>query len=261
MKWLPGGWQRADRAGREWATVPGRVTRRDDATARLGAERGGPATRVYGNREQPPEPPAPVGLGPEAHDVDVSASSFRLLLIGGGVSGLGTVLCAATLANNGSTVGMWVWQLVFGIVFLGFLISSRGMLSSRGFLLDRSGFYARTLGEVYGVSWNEISAIGIGSLPWIEQKRPMHPERRVALEFYPADRGFAARHPELDRWRVEEQPSLPETPSVRYRFHLPPFTRLPRALERAVQTVAPRKWVGHYRRHLPPLHLPDSTKL
>ncbi|MCX2732271.1 hypothetical protein OOZ19_18695 [Saccharopolyspora sp. NFXS83] len=261
MKWLPGGWQRADRSEREWATVPGRVTGKSDATARFGAERGGPGTRVYDKHDRPAETAAPIGLGPEAQDVDVSAGSFRLLLIGGGLSGFGTVLCAATLANNGSSVGVWIWQLVLGIIFLGFVLSSRGMLNSRGFLLDRSGFYARTLGEVYGVSWNEISAIGIGSLPWIEQKRPVHPERRVALEFYPADPGFGGRHPELDRWRVEEQPSLPGTSSVRYRFHLPPFTRLPRAVERAVQTVAPRKWVGHYRRHLPPVSMPDSTKL
>lgn len=241
--------------------MPGRVTGKTAATARFGAERGGPGTRVYDKQDRPAEPAGPIGLGPEAQDVDVSAGSFRLLLLGGGLSGLGTVLCAATLANNGSSVGMWIWQLVLGIVFLGFVVSSRGMLNSRGFLLDRSGFYARTLGEVYGVSWNEISAIGIGSLPWIEQKRPVHPERRVALELYPADPGFGGRHPELDRWRVEEKPSLPNTPSVRYRFHLPPFTRLPRAVERAVQVVAPRKWVGHYRRHLPAVSMPDSTKL
>ncbi|MFR9729609.1 hypothetical protein ACL03H_10300 [Saccharopolyspora sp. MS10] len=261
MKWLPGGWQRADRSQREWATSPHRVSGQDGVTARLGSDRGAQHTRVYGNQDRPAEPAGPVGLGVEARDVDVSASSFRMLLLGGGISGFGTVLCAATLVNQGGSVSVWIWQLVFGVIFLGFAMSSRGMLNSRGFLVDRSGFYARTLGEIYGVAWSEISAIGIGSLPWIEQKRPVHPERRVALEFYPADPGFGSRHPELERWRVEEEPSIPGTPSVRYRFHLPPFTRIPKAVESAVQTAAPRKWVGHYRRHLPVVSFPDSTRL
>ncbi|MBQ6644115.1 MAG: hypothetical protein IJH84_24215 [Saccharopolyspora sp.] len=251
MKWLPGGWQRADRAEREWATVPGRTT--EKTTLNQGNAQGGPGTRVYGRDERPQEPAAPIGLGPEARDVDVSAGTFRMLLLGGGVSGFLTVLCAATLVNRGNTVGMWIWQLVFGVVFLWFAFSASGMLNSRGFLVDRSGFYARTRGEVFGVPWKEISAIGIGRLPWIEQNRPVHPERRVALEFYPADAGFSSRHPELERWLVEEPPSVADTPGVRYRFHLPPFSRVPRAVEQAVQTSAPRKWIGHYRRHLPPM--------
>lgn len=258
MKWLPGGWQRADRGGREWATSPRRSA--DGGTVRYDGAHNGPGTRVYAREERPAEPPAPVGLGPEARDVDVSAGSFRMLLIGGGLSGFLTVLCAATLVTSGNSVGTWFWQLVFGVVFLWFAVSARGMLSSRGFLLDRSGFYARTRGEVFGVPWQEISAIGVGSLPWIEQNRPVHPQRRVALEFYPADPHFPARHPELERWLVEEPPSLANTPGVRYRFHLPPFARVPRHVEEAVRAVAPTKWLGRYRRNLPPMSNPDSIR-
>ncbi|CAM05408.1 hypothetical protein A8924_6583 [Saccharopolyspora erythraea NRRL 2338] len=255
MKWLPGGWQRADSANDARKTVPrGEVG--DRGTARYTSEQSarGEDRTV---RAQPPHsapPPGravPVVLGADAQDVDVSASSFRTLLIGGGISGLLTVLCAATLANKGSTVGMWIWQLVFGVIFLWFATSSRGMLSSRGFLFDRGGFYARTRGEVVGVSWDEIAAVGVGTLPWIQHNRPVPPDRRVALEFYPADAGFAARHPEFDRWRIEEPPSMPGLPGERYRFHLPPFSKLARSVEHAVQTVAPRKWVGHYKRELP----------
>lgn len=191
-------------------------------------------------------------LGADAHDVDVSAASFRSLLIGGGISGLGTVLIAAALVNNGSTVGMWIWQLIFGVAFLWFVMGSRGMLRGRGFLIDRSGFYARTMGEVVGVDWREVQAVGIGTLPWIENKRPVNPERRRALEIYPADPGFAERHPELERWWVEEPPTVQGLPPDRYRFHLPPFSRLPKDLEGAIKDIAPQKWVGQYRRHLPP---------
>jgi hypothetical protein len=194
----------------------------------------------------------PTLLGTDAQDVDVSATSFKTLLIGGGVSGLLTVLIAATLVNNGSTVGMWIWQLVFGVIFLWFVSASRGMLSGRGFLFDRSGFYARTRGEVFGVTWDEIAAVGIGTLPWVQHRRPVSPEQRTALEIYPADPGFAVRHPEFERWRIEEPPSMPGLPGERYRFHLPPFSRLPKTLEGAVQAIAPAKWVGQYRRHLPP---------
>ncbi|GAA2778677.1 hypothetical protein [Saccharopolyspora taberi] len=247
MKWLPGGWARADRVDPERGTVPAGQNQR--GTARYTAA---DDETVRAQPRQQDRPPAPTVLSGEAQDVDVSASTFRTLLIGGGISGLFTVLCAATLVNRGATVGMWVWQLVFGVIFLWFLSSSRGMLSSRGFLLDRSGFYARTRGEVVGVSWDEIAAVGVGSLPWIQHNRPIPPDRRHALEFYPADRGFAARHPEFERWRVEEPPSMPGLPAERYRFHLPPFSRLPRSLEHGVQAVAPRKWVGHYKRELPP---------
>ncbi|MGW3470566.1 hypothetical protein ACWDKQ_19390 [Saccharopolyspora sp. NPDC000995] len=246
MKWLPGGWQRADRVEHERATVPAHPR----GTARYTSERAGPpepATRV-----QPGGGHRPTLLGADAHDVDVSASSFKALLIGGGISGLLTVLIAAVLVNNGNSVGMWIWQLVFGVIFLWFITASRGMLNSRGFLFDRSGFYARTRGEVFGIAWDEIKAVGIGTLPWVQHRRPVAPERRRALELYPADPGFATRHPELERWRVEEAPSLPGLPGERYRFHLPSFSRLPKELEGAVQAIAPQKWVGQYKRQLPP---------
>ncbi|MGP4018043.1 hypothetical protein [Saccharopolyspora sp. 5N708] len=246
MKWLPGGWQRADR---EWATVPGRRPNHGD-TARYTAERAAGPER--GTRVQPGGGHRPTLLGADAQDVDVSASSFKTLVIGGGLSGLITVLIAATLVNKGNTVGMWIAQLVFGVIFLWFISSARGMFSSRGFLLDRSGFYARTRGEVFGVTWDEVAAVGVGTLPWIQHRRPVAPERRQALEIYPADPGFAARHPEFDRWRIDEPPSMPGLPGERYRFHLPPFSRLPKTLEGAVQKIAPHKWVGQYRRQLPP---------
>ena len=150
-------------------------------------------------------------------------------------------------------VTFWVGALgLCGVVFLWFLVSARGMLSSRGFLFDRGGFYARTRGEVFGVPWSEISAVGVGTLPPVQHRRPIVPDQRHALEISPSDPGFAARHPQLERWRVEEQPSMPGLPGERYRFHLPPVGRLPKTLESAVQSVAPSKWVGHYRRQLPP---------
>jgi hypothetical protein len=241
MKWLPGGWQRADQ---ERGTVP-RRTVAEHGTAKYPEPP--PAARSGG--EHPPH--GATLLGAQAQDVDVSANSFRNLLVGGGISGFLTVLCAASLVNQGGGVGLWIWQLVFGVIFLWFVGASRGMLSSRGFLLDRSGFYARTRGEVVGVAWGEIKAVGVGSLPWIQHNRPVHPERRQALEIYPADPGFDARHPELERWRIDEPASMPGLPGVRYRFHLPPFSRLPRQLEHAVQMVAAQKWVGHYKRELP----------
>ncbi|GAA4886498.1 hypothetical protein GCM10023222_51890 [Saccharopolyspora cebuensis] len=219
----------------------------DQGTARYTSDHAAQPTRAPAG----PSQPVPTVLSADAQDVDVSASSFRLMLIGGGLSGLVAVLCAAVIAAGRAGVGVWIAQLVSGILFIGFLLSARGMLNSRGFLFDRNGFYARTKGEVFGVAWDEISAIGIGTLPWIQHGRPVHPERRQALEFYPADPGFAARHPEWERWRVQERPSMPGLPGERYRFHLPPFSRLSRSLEGAVQTVAPRKWVGQYRRESP----------
>jgi hypothetical protein len=240
MRWLPGGWQRAD-----WSettrTIP-RGTARYTGQGR-GQAAGAPAA-------QPPRP-QPTLLGADARDIDVSAASFRSLLIGGGISGLGTVLIAASLANNGSSVGMWIWQLLFGMAFIWFVLGSRGMLNGRGFLFDRSGFYIRTMGEVYGVDWSEIKAVGIGTLPWIQDRRPTNPERRRALEIYPADPGFAERHPELERWWIEEPPTVSGLPPDRYRFHLPPFSRLPKSLENATREIAPQKWVGSYRRRLP----------
>lgn len=195
--------------------------------------------------------PGRTALSEQTRDVDVSASSFRMLLFGGGISGFFTVVCAAIIANKGSSPGMWFWQLVSGVVFLWFVTAARGMFSSRGFLVDSSGFYARTRGEVVGVPWKEVQALGIGTLPWIQHKRPVNPQRRKALELFPSDAGFAARHPELDRWRVDEPAPMQGLPHIRYRFHLPPFTRLPRALEEAVRSVEAAKWIGHYQRELP----------
>jgi hypothetical protein len=229
--------------------VPGRRPNHG-GTARYTSERA--AVPERGTRVQPGGGHRPTLLGADAQDVDVSASSFKTLVIGGGLSGLITVLIAATLVNNGNTVGMWIAQLIFGVIFLWFISSARGMFSGRGFLLDRSGFYARTRGEVFGVTWDEVAAVGVGTLPWIQHRRPVAPERRQALEIYPADPGFAARHPEFDRWRIDEPPSMPGLSGERYRFHLPPFSRLPKTLEGAVQKIAPHKWVGQYRRQLPP---------
>lgn len=253
MKWLPGGWQRADRVDAERGTIPAAPragTAQYTSTHRVA----GPAGRNPRDNGSPSPPAGSALLGSQARDVDVSASSFRNFLVGGGLSGLLTVLCAAAMVNNGSSIMMWIWQLVFGIVFLWFLSGSRGMLASRGFLLDRSGFYMRTRGEVFGVEWSEIMAIGVGNLPWIEHRRPVNPERRQALEFFPSDGAFPDRHPELDRWLVEEPAPMPGLPSIRYRFHLPPLSRLSRSVEHAVQTAEPRKWVGHYRRATPPPH-------
>ncbi|MBA8825228.1 hypothetical protein FHX42_002579 [Saccharopolyspora lacisalsi] len=251
MKWLPGGWQRADQAERERATTP----HRDGSTRRVDIQRGAtrhPAeeTRVNPTATRDSAPPGgPSILGRDARDIDISATAFRNLIIGGGISGFLTVVCAAALSGSGSGFWLWLWQLLFGVIFLWFLISSRGVLSSRGFLVDRGGLYARTRGEVFGITWREIGAVGVGSLPWIQNKRPTHPERRQALEIYPADADFPERHPELERWRVEETAPMPGLPGVRYRFHLPPLSRLPHRMEQAVQSVAPRKWVGQYRRH------------
>ncbi|QGK71147.1 hypothetical protein GIY23_17930 [Allosaccharopolyspora coralli] len=240
MKWKPGGWQRADAVDPERATTPRRTSPYAEQQ-----------TRAYSPPSPPQQQPQRTMISSEARDVDVSAASFRNLLVGGGLSGFGVVVCAAVLVDGG---GPWLWvaQLLTFVVFLYFVASSRGVLSSRGFLFDGSGFYARTRGEVCGVAWSEISAVGIGTLPMIEHKRPVHPERRRALEVYPADPGFGERHPELDRWLVEDRPPMQGLPGVRYRFHLPPMNRMPRDLERAVQAFASRKWVGQYRRHTPP---------
>lgn len=267
MKWLPGGWQRADRTNvptstrrvdPNAATAPRRtVTRQPDGEQ---GDAPGPdaertrqepvrSTRAYDQAQRRPaansEPP--LLLSEAARDIDVSAAAFRNLAIGGGISGFLTVLCAAALANSSGGVWLWVWQIVFGAAFLWFVASAKGSLSGRGFLMDRSGVYPRTRGEVYGISWNEITAVGVGSLRLIENKRLVHPERRRAFELFPADSGFPARHPELERWRVEEPPPMSGLPAVRYRFHLPAFSRLPHRLEHGVQAVAPRAWVGQYR--------------
>jgi hypothetical protein len=203
-------------------------------------------------RYEPERTPSPgTLLGTHARDIDVSASSFRNLLVGGGITGLGTVLCAASIASDGGGLWVWFWQLVFAGGFLWFVSASRGILSGRGFVVDRRGLYVRTNGQVVGVSWEEISAAGIGSLPWIQHRRPVHPGRRQAFELYPADHGFAARHPEFQRWLVEDQPPKRGLPMTRYRFFLPPVSKLPRQIEKAVQEVAPRKWVGRYRRQPP----------
>lgn len=263
MKWLPGGWQRADAVDRDRSTTPvgnapEQPTRQhapardapEQATRQHAPARGAPrATKAAPNDAALSRS---VLLSEYAHDVDISASNFRNLLVGGGLSGLVTVLCAASLVNDSSSVWLWIWQIVFGVLFLWFLRASRGMLSSRGFLFDTGGFYARTRGEVFGIAWEEITAIGVGSLPWVEHRRPVSPERRHALELYPSDDGFAARHPELERWAVEEPAPMPGLPMLRYRFHLPPFSRLSSELEGAVQDVAPRKWIGRYRRQSPP---------
>lgn len=238
MKWLPGGWQRADWS--ETRAIP-------RSTARYTTQ--GAAEGVRGRSSPPPRSAL---LGADARDVDVSASTFRTTLIGGGLSGLGTVLIAATMVNQGNTVGMWIWQLVFGVLFLWFAWGSRGMLNGRGFLIDRSGFYIRTMGEVLGIDWSEVKAVGLGTLPWIQDKRLVNPGRRRALELYPAGPGFAERHPELERWWIQEPPAAPGLPGERYRFHLPAFGKLPSELESAIQDLARNKWVGHYRRTLPP---------
>lgn len=246
MKWLRGGWSRAD-----WVDPQQRTMQQRTMPA---GQQDSTGTRRYTSEHgQQPDQPRPAGLlSPQARDVDVSAAGFRMLLVGGGLSGLMTVLCAATLTYKGNSVGMWLWQLLFGVLFLWFVNATRGMLNGRGFLLDHSGFYVRTRGEVFGVPWQEIGAIGVGTLPWVEHRRPVHPERRVALEFYPTDPGFADRHPEWERWRVTEPPSIAGTPGERYRFHLPPFSRLPKTLEGAVRGIVPRKWIGQYRREQPP---------
>ncbi len=217
----------------------------DGATGFRGGNR---ATRQY-----TADPIGATGLGTQARDVDISVSSFRNLLVGGGITGFGTVLCAAALATQGSGVWLWVWQLLFGMAFCWFLAASPGALSSRGVLFDHTGLYVRDRGDVVGVGWDEIHGVGVGTLPWIKQGRLANPQRKQAFELYPSDPMFPTRHPHLERWRVHEPPPMHGLPGVRYRFHLPPLSGLPRRLQRAVQSVAPRKWIGRYHREpLPP---------
>src|SRR5690606_41497356 len=148
-------------------------------------------------------------LGPGARDVDVRASSFRTFLLGGGISGLVAVLCAANLAYQGNSVGAWLLQLVSAVVFGYFLVGSRGMLNSRGFLFDRSGFYARTKGEVFGVGWDEIAAVGVSTLSCLPARPGASPGRRVALEFWAGRPGLAEGAPERDRWGGREASPSP----------------------------------------------------
>ncbi|NHD18774.1 MULTISPECIES: hypothetical protein [unclassified Actinopolyspora] len=270
MKWLPGGWQRADRGNTEGSTAPYRTLAQQETVVERrkvapghdaeppgtrAGDRGGPpsATRVEPMTEQQSgRPPRGAALlGDHARDVDVSAAAFRNLLVGGGISGFLTVLCAAALAGSGSGFWLWFWQIVFGVCFVWFIAASRGSLSGRGFLLDSRGLYPRTNGEVFAVPWEEVTAVGIGALRPVENRRLVHPERRRALELFPADPLFPERHPELERWRVEEPPPMQGLSGVRYRFHLPALSRLPKQLERGVQSAAPRAWVGQYRRRLP----------
>lgn len=229
MRWLTGGWQRA-----EPATV--RAASPVDET------------RPY---DSPQEPPPVMRLDSRARDIDVSGSIFRNLLVGGGITGFGTVLCAASIAESGGGLWLWFWQLVFAACFIWFVSGARGVFTGRGFMVDRNGLYVRAGGDIFGVPWNEIEAVGVGSLPWVHNRRPVHPARRQAFEFFPAGHGFAARHPELERWLVRDTPPSRGLPSARYRFFLPPLSRLPRRLESAVQSAAGRKWLGHYRRDLP----------
>ena len=250
MKWLPGGWDRADAVERQRPTTPAASAAERTVKHPAGPRR--PAAHPEPARAERPRSGGSGLLSPDAQDVDVSAGNFRNLLAGGGLSGFCTVLFAAGLVSNPSSPGLWLGQIVFVMLFAYFARSASGMLRSRGFLFDQGGFYARTCGEVFGVTWGEISAVGIGSLPWVQDKRPVSPERRHAMELYPADPGFPDRHPELERFLVQEPAPMPGLADLRYRFHLPPMTRVPRRIEHAVQTVAPRKWIGRYGRQLPP---------
>ncbi|ASU77832.1 hypothetical protein CDG81_05355 [Actinopolyspora erythraea] len=275
MKWLPGGWQRADRVDPEGTTAPRRtVPQQETVVERRNVPPGGstppsasrrgstrqdayPATRVQrraggvGESAGAPRSGGAVLLGEHARDVDVSAAAFRNLAVGGGASGFLTVLCAAALAESPGGVWLWIWQLVFGVCFVWFIASAKGSFSGRGFLMDNRGICPRTSGEVFAVPWEEVTAVGVGSLRPVENRRLVHPERRRALELFPADSAFPERHPELERWRVEEPPPIQGLPAVRYRFYLPALSRLPKRLEQAIQAAAPRVWVGHYRRRIP----------
>ncbi|GAB3544134.1 hypothetical protein J2S53_004381 [Actinopolyspora lacussalsi] len=274
MKWLPGGWQRADRVDPEGKTAPRRtVPQQETVVERRNVPPGEPtppsasgstrqdaypSTRVQRRAGGDPTSAGPergggraVLLGEHARDIDVSAAAFRNLAVGGGISGFLTVLCAAALADSPGGVWLWIWQLVFGVCFVWFITSAKGSLSGRGFLVDQRGICPRTSGEVFAVPWDEVAAAGIGSLRPIENRRLVHPGRRRCLELFPADSAFPGRHPELERWRVEEPPPMQGLPSVRYRFHLPVLSRLPKRLEQAVQAAAPRVWVGNYRRRPP----------
>ncbi|MBP2472525.1 hypothetical protein JOF53_001397 [Crossiella equi] len=183
-----------------------------------------------------------------AYDLDFGVTSARWLLVAGAVSGLGTIVCAAVVANGDAKATTWVLQLLFFALFIWSAAGLRRALRGRGFVATGDALSWRSDGTVHRVPWSEIGAIGIGTLPWLNHASLVHPEQRESLELYPADPAFPARYPALDPWRVEEEPPVAGLPGTRYRFPFPPFTRLPKRIEQAVQEIQPKRWHGRYAR-------------
>ncbi|MCK2243596.1 MULTISPECIES: hypothetical protein [unclassified Crossiella] len=191
---------------------------------------------------------APKVANPLAYDLDFGAASARWLLLAGALFGLATVACAAVIANGDAKGTTWVAQLIFAALFLWSVFSIRGTLRGRGVIATGDALSWRSDGSVHRIPWSEIGAVGVGTLPWFNHASLVHPEQREALEIFPADPSFPARNPALDRWRVEEEPPMPGLPGTRYRFPFPPFTRLPKRIEQAVQEIQPKRWHGRYPR-------------
>jgi hypothetical protein len=164
------------------------------------------------------------------------------------LSGALTYGCWTIVADSSGLeafVGL-VFLIVFGAVFVLFLIGAPAMVRKHGLIVDSKGVWTWDRDKRHLLPWTELSAAGIG---YTRSPLSMLPLRQgEALELYPVPTEIFSSHAEFSRWRKTEEPPRPGLTDERYRLALPAFSRLPKKVESAVLRFAPDGWIGTYRR-------------
>ncbi|SDH09805.1 hypothetical protein [Nonomuraea jiangxiensis] len=188
----------------------------------------------------PPRQPSPVVI-------DVARDAKVKALIGGSVAaviGLITLFSAATGQVTGGS-GTVAVSAVLGLLFLGIgllpVIAWRKISRPRRLVFD--GFGVRwddPQGRPWAAGWGELDAVGISRT----RQRRVRPadyiirKTMVRLDLFPADRGFRARHPEMEHlWEFH-------TVKNGYRLPLGSNPKYIPVIEHAMRQFRPAAYLG-----------------
>ncbi|MEV0231876.1 hypothetical protein [Nonomuraea sp. NPDC050786] len=203
---------------------------------------------TYGPQQPQWYPPyQPPVFAPPPVAIDVGGDAKVKALIGGSVAGVIGVISIVsaftgqTTGGSGSAVVVLILGLVFLFIGLLPIIAWRKISRPRRLIFD--GFGVRwddPQGRPWAVSWNELSGVGISRTQQRRVKLADYLIRRtmVRLDLFPADRGFRARHPDMEHlWEFH-------TVKNGYRLPLGSNPKYIPVIEHAMRQYRPAAYLG-----------------
>jgi len=173
----------------------------------------------YGAPPPQPAPPPGYAYGPPPVVIDVGATATKQLVVGsivlGGIGGIALIsgLIGAVDGGSGGAIAAIAIGAVFLLLGLLPVLMRRKAFRPRKLIFEPAGMrWDDPQGQPWAIAWPELAAISISKHGALEVKTPSLQEQLVSsatekltgenvhvrLDFYPADPGFRARHPQLD---------------------------------------------------------------
>lgn len=189
---------------------------------------GAPPPQQYAQHAPPPPPP---GYGPPMPPgqpviIDVGATATKQLVVGsivlGAIGGIALVsgLIGAVDGGSGGAIAAVAIGAVFLLLGLLPVLMRKKAFRPRKLIFEPAGLrWDDPQGRPWAVGWNELAAVSISKHGKLEIKQESLNDKIVGaatdkltgenvlirLDLYPSDRGFRARHPQMEHlWEMHD---------------------------------------------------------